>query len=137
MDKLLTKNNVLIISFVYVLYLVDTLVFSKCYGDRWCPLNINHLDSIFVYVFLPLFPTFLLSFPVYYMRDEIFQSWMSLTKWWIPLSIVVTLLIPEEVGGFISVPYQSVLALLGAGTFFLVSVILIVWKWFALRKAGN
>jgi hypothetical protein len=62
---------------------------------------------------------------------------MSLTKWWIPLSIVVTLLIPEEVGGFISVPYQSVLALLGAGTFFLVSVILIVWKWFALRKNND
>lgn len=133
MTNLLTKKNVLIISSVYVICLVAMLLFSKCYGGRWCPLNIYKLDYVPVFVFLPLFPSFLLSLTTYKMREEIFASWVNFAKWWVPLSVFAILITPEKAGGFVSIPYQSALALIVTGVFFFISLVLIVWKWFTLR----
>lgn len=129
----MTKRSVLFISSIYVICIIGVLVLSKCYGDRWCPLNINHLDKVPVLVLLPFLPAFILSLATYRMHETIFRAWVTFARWWVPLSALAVFLTPNA-RGFIIIPYQSILAVASALLFLVISLGIIVWKWRALKK---
>lgn len=85
-------------------------------------------------LFLFFLPLFLLSLITYKMRKEIFEKFRSFAMWWIPLMIFLVLLAPQNDSSLIPIDKGRVsfgMSIL----FLLISLILITWKWFALRKA--
>ena len=134
MNIFFNRKNVLLIAFIATLVWLLS-AFQKeigfcgpIYNDCW-----DIIDLVWppLTIFLPLF---LLSLFAFFMREEIFATWVNFAKWWVPLSVFAILITPEKAGGFVSIPYQSALALIVTGVFFFISLILITWKWFALRK---
>ncbi len=89
----------------------------------------SFMDYIF---FTP--PLFLLSLITYKMRDEVFKAWIGFAIWFVPLSMIAILLTPVDDGGSWSIPLKGPVALLTTGLFFVISLSIICWKHFALRK---
>lgn len=84
--------------------------------------------------FMIFLPFAFLSLLTYRMRDEIFRAWTAFAVWWVPLSMFVTFIAPEEIRGSISVPVKWPIAVLCAGVFLLVSLVIILWKHYSLKK---
>jgi len=86
--------------------------------------------------FLFIFPLiFLFSLITYPLRDEVFQSWLRFAKWWIPLSILLVLVMPDGQGGgyMPSLIDKQTIAFLMSSIFILVSTIKIISKSIELR----
>ena len=109
MNKFVTKKSVLITSSLYVFFLVAIFLFgNKCYHNNWCYINLSDKLLVVAVIFLPLLPTFIFSLITYFMRAEVYQSWWKLTRWWIPLSIFLVLLMPEDNGAFLPIDKDHV-----------------------------
>ena len=134
MKNLLTKKNVLVCSSFYVFYLVIIFAFGgKCYNVHWCHAYLNNLLNLIAIVFLPFLPLFLFSLITYFMRNEVYQAWWKLTRFWIPLSIFLVLLMPEDNGAFLPIDKGHV-AILMSGLFAVLSTIIILTAFIASRK---
>ncbi len=135
MRILISKRNIIILSLIYLIFLAGVLIFGdKCYSNLWCRMNLNEFLNLVILASSPFIPLSLLSVLTYRMRQEIFDTWISFAKWWIPLSILLILFVPEELSGAISVPLKVPVALFCSGLFFLISLIIIFWKHASLKK---
>ncbi|MBI5003526.1 hypothetical protein HZC00_00315 [Candidatus Kaiserbacteria bacterium] len=70
------------------------------------------------------------------MREEVFRAWLRFAYWWVPLSIVLTLITPGGSGGF-GIPNvidQETVAFVFASLFSIISLIIIIRKYFATRR---
>ncbi len=128
-----TKENVLAaavlgtVTFYMCAFQITTLC-GNTYRDCW-----DILDLIWPpFSFAP--PLLILSLVTYKMSDKIFHAWVSFAKWWVPLSIVAILVTPVESGGWISLPFQAMMAAFCAATLLFVSLGIICWKHFSLKK---
>jgi len=135
MNKLLTKRNVLTISgtitgCIVLLNIVG--VFKICADNYDCAAAIAQI--VLILYSLPVL--FLLSLLTYKMRDEIFAAWISFAVWWVPISILAILLTPTDDGGSFSIPLKGPLAFFCAAALFVISLILITYKHFTLKKRG-
>ncbi len=138
MKNWLKIHKVLLISSIGTLTLLIFGIISStnvCYHNKIC---FRFFDSyitqtIAILLLLPP-PLLFLSLLTYRMRDEIFRAWTAFARWWIPLSMIAILVTPRESGGFISIPLQATLALFCAGVFLIVSLIIIAWKHYSLKK---
>ncbi len=82
----------------------------------------------------PLLPVFLFSLITYKMRDEVFQTWIKFTKWFIPLSMFLILITPTANGGyFVSLWDNQMTAIFTSFLYTLLSLILIIYKSIKLR----
>ncbi len=108
---------------------------GACYHNKFC---FRFFDNLLIRTIalslLPFLPLFLLSLITYKMKDEVFTAWISFAKWWVPLSMFAILITPVDDGGSWSIPLKGPVALLTTGLFFVISLIIICWKHFALRK---
>ncbi len=139
MQNYLTKKNVFIISGVGVFAL---LVWNYIGNYRICDIvsrNGSAGECPFVLtgaamIFFPLFPLFILSSLTYFMREEISTAWTNLAKWWVPFSMILVLISPEYSNDWMFPITKGSVAFITSVLFVLISLILITWKWFALRK---
>ncbi len=112
MKKILTKRNILLGSFgvfVFVVVISNPLTFGFCQsvseyagGIKYCNYSYLFIDNLaenigFIGASLSL-PLFLLSLITYKMRDEVFESWVSFAKWYVPLLVIMTLLLQDGGG---------------------------------------
>lgn len=101
MQNSLTKKNVLIISsfFSLVFLVLLFLVIENLCGiySRDCK-NIFGFTTGFVFPF-PI--VFLFSLITYKMRDEVFQAWIKIARWWVLASILLVLIMPSDNGPFL------------------------------------
>lgn len=137
MEKYLTKRNVTGVScsIAGVMLIVNYFgTYAMCNQDSGCA----HLLANSILVFYPFLPFAALSLLTYKMRNEIFRSWINFAKWWVPITMLLILIIPGDSGGWgISFPpLDGVFALYSSGFFLLISLILIAYKFFTLRKDG-
>src|SRR3989338_7499703 len=135
MRKLVTKKNVLFLAIFgsvifYLTAFQPKIICGGVYGDCW-----DIIDLIWP-LLLSALPLLFLSLITYKMRDEIFHTWITFAKWWVPLSVIAILVTPVESGGWISVPLQATMALFCAAALFVISLILITYKHFTLKKRG-
>ena len=87
-----TKKNILVISTMYILYVVIlVLVSASCDGRGWCDIREDSIFGIVLFSLTALLPLFFLSLITYRMKDEVFQAWWSFARWWVPIIILVTL----------------------------------------------
>lgn len=146
MNKLLTKTNVTVTSIILA---ITSIAWDHIGNVKLCGMDtfghwffvevlnrscLNILWNIETALLFPSLSLALLSLITYKCRDEIFTTWVSFAKWWVPLSMLAILIAPEEITGSISVPIKWPLAVFCSVAFFVISLIIIGWKWFSLRK---
>jgi cytochrome bd-type quinol oxidase subunit 2 len=135
MKKLLTKKNILVTSGIITgcIVLLNVVgVFKICADNYDCAEAIAQI--VLVLYSLPV--VFLLSLVTYKMRDEIFAAWISFAVCWIPLSMLAILLTPADDGGSFSIPLKGPLALFCAVALLVISLVIIIYKHFTLKKGG-
>lgn len=130
----MTKKNVLILSLIGVIVFVVSMYsvdFGVCKDVSYdCRKTVDSVQTIFS-VFLLLF---FLSLITYKMRDEIFQAWWGVARWFVPVIIIVTFFLntSHQQGGFGGVAqgafYFAILFILYA-IFIITSLVRIVIAW--------
>ena len=115
-----------------VLLLISKVgTFSLCDGNYSCAHALaNILRSL-----IPLLALAPLSLIFYFLRDEVFKAWVKFALWWIPLSIVLSYLTPENNELFPTGP--GVTAYILSALFVLISLIIVLVKSLSLRKQGG
>ncbi len=136
MNNLLTKKNILIVSVLGLISVVGllfltTILSSECaYWDGWSKVRPCIDIALTLTPLVALLP---LSLIFFFIKEEIFHTWVRFAKWWILLSMFVILVSPEETGGWISLPIKGSIALVSFALLVVVSLILIAYKSYKLR----
>lgn len=74
------------------------------------------------------------SFLLLFVREEIFSAWLTLAKWWIPLTFVLIIISPSGGGAFFPAFFSKELTSIWMGSLFvLFTLIIIARKYFTLR----
>src|SRR3989338_8669361 len=135
MQSMCTKKTVLVISGVVsvVLVLIDRIgTYQLCGGYPGLCVDTLVYSSMLLFVF-PV--ALLFSLITYKMRDEVSRAWIKFTTWWVPLQILLVALTPESSGGyFVVILDTQFAAIILSGLFTIISLLLIVVKFFSLRK---
>ena len=108
--------------------------FRLC-GDSWrnC-MSINYDIDL---VLIPIIPLFLFSLITYFMRDDVYRVWARFSYIWVPISMVLIFLAPEYSSSFIYPITKGSVAFISSLLFTLISLILIIWKYFATRRSNT
>ena len=130
-EKVVTKKNITIISglVAVIVLMMGTLEPFRLCGENWrgC-MDINYVSGLFL---LPSIPLFLLSLITYFLCDEVFHTWIKFALVWIPLTILLTLAAPEYSQSLLPIVKSSVSFWFSA-LFFLISLVIVIWKWVSL-----
>ncbi len=136
------KLTVFLISLIGTLLLVRVYfleIGSFCYPKEWCDKIFDLVRWFDFNIFI--FPiTLFFSIITYKMKDEIFIYWLRFIFWYIPLYIIFVFITRSFIkvgGGFGSLVSNglNVLSLLFfLAIFFITSLVLIIKKYFALKK---
>ncbi len=129
------------------LFLMKTEQFGFCsiktdplLGAYWKCFIGNHGDlyslgeTLFVLSITLLFVSFLVTF----VSHVVFNSWLRFAAWWIPLSIILIVITPETGNSWMPLYFigKGTVTVLMASLFTIISLILIAWKTFAVRKTS-
>jgi hypothetical protein len=143
--KLFRDNNLVLyindikidsfIKFVRVIMFPPKLSFTDCLNKIINSVNDGLRFWNFVSYTIFVFPLLLLSLLTYKMHDEIFVAWMSFAKWWVPLSLVVTIFIPSSSGGMIPVAFKLIFSVICSIILFVVSLCVVGWRYNVLKKS--
>lgn len=134
-----TKNVVLIVSGIGSVLILSFL--SLVLNDS-CGLNKVLCKDIYTTImsFLFIFPfVFLFSLITYFLKEEIFHSWIKFTYVWVPFSMFLVFIIPRGGGNaaFPSLIDNQLVAILMSGLYIIISLIMIIWlsiKYYWLKK---
>ncbi len=135
MNNLLTKKNVFLMGLSGTVLFLSPVIFDKiydCYQNSifFC----SHSYQVFTTPFVVFIPFFIFSLITYSLREEVFRSWISFARWWVPLSAVFAIITPRQIPGSFSVPAKGPVVLFFSLLFVIVSIIIIYWKHSSLRK---
>ena len=135
MENILTKQNVLIVTLIGAALLVFS-VYSEEVGlckanDYSCSKYFDHI----AHVFLIFLPSFFFSLVTYKMRAGVFGAWRNFAVVWLPISILLVAISPGTSADFQIIDKEFVAIVLSL-LFTLISLILITYKSFAIRKKG-
>ncbi len=89
----MTKKSVLLISVVYLMYVLGILLVDTTCKSLWCNIRDDDFFGQIFFAFSPLGATFLLSLITYKMKEEVFHVWWNFARWFVPIIIVVTYLL--------------------------------------------
>lgn len=108
------------------------------YSNGYC--YATWIQHIYPYFTNPLYnsaPFFLpIAIVLAFVPRYIFNSWLKLAAWMVPLSIVFVALVPVSSTAYLDLfPfYRDDAARLAGEVFAAVSLVLIAWKWFTSRR---
>lgn len=73
-------------------------------GRGMAPYYVSDRESVewcepLVFALVPFFPLLLLSLFTYFMKDEVFHAWWNFARWWVLVTIGVTLFVQNAGGG--------------------------------------
>ncbi|MBM3261623.1 hypothetical protein FJY93_04385 [Candidatus Kaiserbacteria bacterium] len=84
-------------------------------------------------IFAPVM--FILSLITYFLREEVFRTWIRFTYWWVPLSFVVVLFAGSRPSAnIVGLSDQEIFGFLTWSLYVLISLVTIIWKYFGTRK---
>ncbi len=97
------------------------------------PLSFSFFKPLWVYAlfFIPV------PLVLFFVRENVWKSWLRFSYWWITLSLIVVAITPVWSNSWFplySFVKEDAAQVMG-GLFTIISLILIVWKTFAARKA--
>lgn len=142
--KILTNRNALILSIIgvglgFILrhpvelgFCVQKYTFNNYIGcfDK-LPAQ---LSNIFITVFSVVF---IFSLITHFLREDIFRAWVRFAIWWIPISVFLTLIAPDNDGNAILSPGSSreIVWLLSFALFVFISIGIIVGTYLTDKDA--
>ena len=117
------------------LVVVFLIFFFLCYlNEDLCSQNTH--ETLALYMLALSFSTSLSLSILYFLREEVFHSWLRFMKWYAPIATIAVILSNGSHGGWgignIFAP--EFVIMWSAGLFFLISLFLIAIKSWNLRK---
>lgn len=88
---------------------------------------------LLAYPLLVFIPVFVFSLVTFFQKEDVFVSWRKMTSWWVVISVILIAISPAQHADLIGFDKKTSLFLLVC-LYVIISLILISWKWFALRK---
>src|SRR3989344_2590081 len=140
----MTKKTVFLTSLVGTLVayvLTDPLRFGFCRNIYTFGESVGCLDEL-----VPMFglviglfavTLLILSAVTYFLKEGVFRAWVRFAYWWIPVSLVFIYLAGGWSGGGFGIPNvldQEFVAIILAALFAIVSLLIIAWKYFSIRR---
>jgi hypothetical protein len=104
--------------------------FMKGSSEGNCPFILTNIGTNL----LPIIPLFLLSLITYKMQDEVYRAWLRFSYVWISLSMIAIFLAPEYSTDWMFPVVKGTVAFFSSLLFVVISLILIGWKHFSLRR---
>ena len=133
---LLTSASVTLLD-VSLMLLTHSYIFDRCYENTTCQKVIIDLLMGTIPYTIIFVPFFFFSLVTYKMRDEIFRSWSVFTVWWVPLTILSSIISigmisdrSGSLGSLMSGWYASIFICVLNILFILISLAIILWKYF-------
>jgi len=84
----MTKKNVLVVSFAYVIFFIVSFLVSLLCEEDMCRIHDDSVLGWMLLNFIFLIPIFIFSLITYKMREEVFQSWWRFARWFAPVIIL-------------------------------------------------
>jgi hypothetical protein len=120
------------------------------YLSGWCGLREsclffglgNFFDHILLSVIKPIFivsaTLFSITSLLLFMREEVFSAWFLFAKWLVPLTIILSILagFGEQPSYMPAMITPGTVSFLMSSLFLIISLILIAYKFFTLKKGG-
>ncbi len=135
MKNWMTKKNIFIVSGIATAllllwdYIGNYQLCGKVWGD--CITTLANIEILFS----PIIPIFFFSLLTYKLQEEVFRAWLIFVYWFTPPWVLLVALVPSSGGGL--VPIDKGRITFGMNIIFvLISLVLIAYKSFALRKRG-
>jgi len=143
MKNWITKKNTFITSILafgvtVLLWVLNMGDIISCRTPIGVGYSIKYCAQISI-ILLPLTTVIPVSLLTYKLRDEIFRAWIRFAQWWVPISMLIILIIPGGGGGGWGIafpPLDAVFALYSSGLFLVISLAIIAYKFFQLKKSG-
>lgn len=134
-----TKNTVLLVSGIgggIVLTFLLIVLNNFCGANKIICKDIYTQSASYLFLF-PL--VFIFSLITYFIREEIFRSWIKFTYIWIPISIFLVLFIPGGGGNsaFPSLIDKELVSIFMSGLYFSISLIIVIFgsvKYYYFKK---
>ncbi len=134
MKNLLTKKNIFYIAIIgtilYFLFIFSQEINLCSESQRSCIQMYDSTAEIFQ-IFIPML---LISLAVYKIHGEVYTTWLYFARWWVPLSMFLVLIAPYGKGDWMFPHDKGRVSLLMSGLFLFISLTLIVYKSFKLKK---
>ena len=86
-------------------------------------------------ILIPIVALFILSFVIYWTREEVYRTWFRFARWWVPVSMVLIFITPEYGGGLFNPIQKGSVAFITSALFVVISLVIIVWKFSSTRPA--
>ena len=80
-------------------------------------------------------PVFFFSLTTYFLRDEIFHTWIRFTTLWVLFSFIVIFASTDHSGGLLGISDQEAFGIITWVLYILISFIIIGWKYGVTRLA--
>ncbi|HEY4478834.1 MAG TPA: hypothetical protein VI981_00535 [Candidatus Paceibacterota bacterium] len=128
-----------LICFFFALVVLWPERFGLCNeADRTCIYGYLNYESTSVSVLLFSLSILLCSIVLYFLRQGVYRAWTKFMLWWIPFSVILIALTPSYGGSGLDggVPGldREMIIWLAASAFFIISLAIIAWKSFQLRR---
>lgn len=137
---------VALVTFIVVFGLANPLMFGLCRnitawgtGVKYCndtPYISKTITILGLYLSVMIL---FFSLVTYKIRDEVFYAWLNFAYWWVPLTIFLAIITPNENGGWgiPSLISPGVVAFAFVAIFTIVSLLIIPIKYLKLRGKWN
>ncbi len=138
-EKFVTKRNVLMVT-IFAIVLMELLARSLEIG--FCGTRDYGCASVYdgmAATLLIFVPVLFFSLLTYFVRNEIFGGWMKFAVWWVPLTVVLALLLPnnDQSQSIGMGSTQGLFVIVMTLIFIIVSLIIIVAKYMAMKKKNS
>jgi hypothetical protein len=136
MKNLVTKKNTLLVAIIGItIFIVSVFpeLFKLCGSINIQCGNFFETTAEIMMIFVVVF---LLSLATYPLSEKIFSAWVKFAKWWVPLTIILSILsaFGEQPSYMPSMISPDIISLFMTSILLAVSLILIAHKYFMLRK---
>lgn len=132
---MISKGATFVISAIVslpILLIGSVGTYTLCSSNESC---VDYLHMFFLQS-LPFFGVFVVSILLYFVRDEIYESWFRFARWWIPLSMLLIFISPEYPTGIYDPIQKGSVAFGMSAAFIVISILIIIMKYFALKRRG-
>jgi len=138
----MTKKKVFIISATGVALFILGILFlmnDVCSVDTWVRCyDIDEYVDLLATLLMYAIPVFTFSLLTYKMREEVFSSWLLFTYVWIPFSFAVVLFSSSrQSANIVGLSDQAIFGVFTWGLYILISLIIIIWKYFSTRHSKS
>ncbi len=134
----ITRKKLLLSAFSILILSYSTFYIAPelCYLNQNTNGTVVCLDDIGELLFLFSISVLFILIPLSFVRDQIFNSWLRFSYWWLPITIIMFSIVPKYDGSLLPVT-KEIVSLWMSGLFIFISLIIIIKKSLELRKTDT